>query len=90
MHTNAILLRILGIEDITSILIVHSLLFLYTWLLHKMRQKKIPSYLIHWINSFMSQRRCRVQVGDAEVAVLPRVRASSRIPSVPNAIFDIY
>ena len=40
-------------------------------LLHKMRQKKIPLYLIYWIESFMSQRRCRVQVGDAEVLCSP-------------------
>ena len=35
-------------------------------LLAKMKRKKLPTYLMFWMQSFMSQQQCRVQVGDSE------------------------
>ena len=53
-------------------------------LLHKMHQKKIPPDLIYWIQSFMSQRRCRVQVGDAEVMCSPECGLPQGSPLSPT------
>ena len=55
-------------------------------LLHKMKKKKIPHYIIYWMQSFMSQHCCWVQVGEAEVLCSPECGLPQGSPLSPDTV----